>query len=195
MLAGCAAKPSRPDGGAVEKGTYSNPYFGLSLTLPSDWSAEVKPKAVDRFLAYYLKLLTARDKEEPEGRVFFLLQTGRLPVKLMGQADAVVTIGAAFVGDKPGMDARRAMGLARVMVKDPPAPMKEVASPPQATFGGVNFAALRFVAGLKDSEVHEAVYVTIRQSHALVITVAGRNAQSLKAADAVLQSIKFSAPS
>lgn len=190
LVLGCVAKPGKPDAGSLEDGAYKNNFFKLTLPIPRRAIAELSPPGADRFLDFYLKLLTA-EKTDSQTKMFYLLHLSTLPSPLLGPDDALITVAAASIKDKPGFDRNRARALARMLFENAPIPLLLEQEFHAVQLGGVEFDAAQFKADFGPDHLHEAIYVTLRRDHALIITVISRGEGGLKKADAALAAMRF----
>ncbi len=196
LFAGCGTKELTPDAAKIEGGVYKNFYFDIVLPVPEGWTAKTPAPRMSHFLEFYLEALATKKDTGSEKRVFPMVRMATTPAGSLRPTDAVITLAAARISDKYGMDRAHAVKIARLFVKGSPTPVrltKDFHSEKlgEKTTGGITFVAFEVEWTEKQGGVLEAFYIALRRDYALVFSVEAKNQEALEKGKNVLKSIAW----
>jgi len=198
LLAGCGKKANDEiDFGTINNSTYSNNYFGLTVTLPADWSVQDQ-EAQKRLMGMAGNLVAGDDKNEKalikasELQTFNLFAAFKYPIGSPVPANPTVLALAEKVSQLPGIKqgkdylyhVRQGVESSQIKMTFP----KDIY--PQK-LGGVDFDVMDAQLAMNGKTVNEKYYCTIKKGYALTFIVAFESDQLDPAQQKFLDSVAF----
>lgn len=178
LLVGCAKQPSAEvDSGTFEGTLYRNPYFGMTLAIPSDWNI-LDTKAMQHVGDTGIRLSGGNDKNmqaalgEAKSRLVYLLLATEHPTgSSVASNPSIMCIAehvSRFRGTKTGRDylfhARRFLEAGQMEYSFP----KELCS---ELIGGMEFHVMATELAWLGATVKQEFHATILKDYALVIVI------------------------
>jgi hypothetical protein len=184
-----ANKP-RPQDGETKGNTYTNPFFGLTLTVPESWEIQ-EQEAAQRLRAAGERQMEKKDQSTPEEK-----EAAAEQVKFMMTAMPKVRGGVlmSFCQDlllTPEMESAEAYlkGMTAGM------PGGEFVTAPKAvTIGGRNFTHAEYTQHIGEMTAVHSIYVVIEKRFALVFDVISANEALRKEGQKAVEGMVFAAP-
>ena len=198
LLAGCEKKASDEiDFGTVNNSVYHNKFFGMSVTIPADWSVQDQA-AQQRLMKVGQRALAGDDKNMQAVMKASEMQTVNLFAAYKYPLGSAVTFNPAILsaaekvsqlpGIKRGKDylfhTRQILESGQMNVSFP----KEVYS---LRLGGMDFDVMEVEFHVRGVDIREAYYSTIIKGYALTIISTFSNDEGEKAGKAILDTVKI----
>lgn len=196
----CGGKETGPRDGVIKDGIYRNDYLRFSVGIPERWEVEKPPVQGGRFLANYIRLLAtgnSRATAETASEFSYVLVSARSePFALMGDRDLVFTAAAVVIGQRSrpvsrGSDFFYASSLVLNAMN---LPYEVLGTSEAVRLGGSFFDVQRLRVRVAGQYAYHALYATPRSGHAIIFEITAKSEKGLKAADSVLQTIRFDNP-
>ena len=198
LLAGCEKKASDEiDSGTFKDSVYRNKYFGLTLTVPSEWSIqdqESRQQIMDRGV----KMVGGEDKNLKAAIKASELQTVNLltafkhpvgtPVSFNPNISCVAERVRHMPGIKRGKDylfhSRRLLESSQMDVSFP----RDISA---EELGGANFDVMYTEMALAGMTVRQKYYATVVKGYALAFVVSFTTEEEEAALQSILESVAF----
>jgi hypothetical protein len=185
-----------PDEGRVAGATYTNGFFGLSLTIPEGW--RVADKAIAQQIDRQGADLVAGDSAEKRARLreaasknINLITMGKLiPVGDMSES-ALLIVGAEAVPTWLVKTPQEYVSHARRLLQSSAMPVKVEPGTRSETIGGVEFVVLDVSSEQPGGLVKQHYYATLKKGYALFFITTFAGERSAQAITEVLKSVTF----
>jgi hypothetical protein len=199
VFSGCKKKESAiPNAGTIKNGVYNNEYFGLTLTLPENWSIQDAESSKELTKSGY-KMIAGDDENlerslnaaaEKQQLMFF--SASKYPIGTP-VADNPSIIGTAeLVKSKPGIkrgsdylfhvrNLLETSGI-KITINETKAPEK---------FGGVEFDILDVVLPFGNVSVQQKYYSTVMKDYAISFILTYTSEEGEKYLQKILETAKF----
>jgi hypothetical protein len=198
LAAGCEKTASEEiDYGTVQSSVYHNKYFGMSVTLPLDWSAQ--DQVVQQQLIKAGQNIVAGDDQgakeaikASEQQSVTLFTVSKYPVAQPVTYNPVVRGVADRVKDLPGIQSGRDyLQHARQMLED--SPLQPSFKPDFSTehIGGRDFDVMSMRITVGGVTVQEDFYATIMKGYVLTLILAYQTPDEAKTERTMLNSLAF----
>jgi hypothetical protein len=201
MTSNCGLRQAeKPDQGLIEGSTYSNKFFGMSLTIPEKWLAH-SADDTDPFRKQGTELIAGENKgmkdkiEAGEQNVVQLISVSHYPLNYTGGFNASFQCTAEKLGVLSGVsnssdyiaNFRKIMSQAQGQLKYTLGDTTYSES-----IGGMSFLALYAHAKLGQLTLEQKLCVSVIKGYALVFIVTYASEDDLAILDGVLKSVSFS---
>ncbi|MBI1178325.1 hypothetical protein GC207_12890 [bacterium] len=198
LCAGCGNKASDEiDYGTVKDSVYHNEYFGLNLTLPSEWSVQDQQMR-QRVAEKGVKMIAGDDKnfkaalKASEQQTVYLLMAFQHPLGSPVAYNPSIMCLAERVRDMPGIvrgkdylfHAKQLMESGQMKVQFP----KDASI---AKLGGVDFDVMQTLMTVGPITVKQKYYAAITKGYALVFIVSFTTGEQESVLDGIVERVSF----
>ncbi len=189
--AAAPAKPKepRPQDGEVKNGTYTNPFFGLTVTVPESWEIQ-EQEAAERLRAAGERQSDPDDKTSPEDREAAMQQV-KFMVTVMPKVRGAVLM--SFCQDlllAPDLDS------AEQYLKLMAAGMtggEWVTPPKEVLISGRKFSHGEYTQKVGEATAIHALYVVVEKRFAMVFDVISADPALRKEGQKIVEGVRFAA--
>jgi hypothetical protein len=198
LIAGCRKKASEEvDAGVVENSVYSNKYFGMSVTLPTDWNIQ-NQKSLKQLMEMGKKMVAGEDKnlnaaiKASESQTINLVIATKHPVGSPVDFNPMIACVAERVGDMPGI--KRGSDYQFHVRKLLESSQMAVSFPKETTtekIGGRDFDVMHIEMAVATKVVKEKYYTIIAKGYAVSFVGSFTNDEEEEVMDNVIKTIIF----
>ncbi|NIM15265.1 MAG: hypothetical protein GTO45_25140 [Candidatus Aminicenantes bacterium] len=194
-LTGCQKKVSEEvDQGTIENSVYHNNYFGMSITIPDDWS--VLDKKQMEMIANMGKQMVSRDSkkiiEAAEPQSITLLGVFKHPLGTPVPFNPNFMCVAERVRHLPGINRGRDYHYhSRKLMKTSGINIKIVGEIYSETHGGVAFDVMSTEMRLGGTVILQKQYAAIRKGYALLFVISYSTPEQEKLLGNILDTLTF----
>ena len=198
ILSGCSQKASDEiDFGTLDNSSYSNRYFGFSVTLPKDWSVQDQ-KSQQRLSKRGAQLIAGDDQnlkaivKASEMQTVNLLAAFEHPLGAPVDFNPSIACVAERVREMPGITrGRDYLFQARKMLESGKMQISFPRDYSTEQIGGLNFDLMETELHISGRTVQQKYYASIKKGYALCFILSFANPDQAGALQNILNTIAF----
>jgi hypothetical protein len=194
-----AQQTPSPDDGSVDKGVYSNRFFGFSVTHPKDWvvhgeATNTRLREVGKERAASSGALSAASSEASLKNTYQLLTTFQYPMGSAIEVNPGFMLVAEKVSQAPSIVTGRdyLLHVRPMLLKTGVVPLNN--EPAELMLAGQKFFRQDSRMQINGVTIEQSVLITVLKGYAIVFILSGKDRPTIDEMMTSVRTLKFASP-